>query len=338
MTTFNQALTRIRRFLRDPDAAIWSNADLVRYFNDAQYDFAQKAPFLERVDAYRYPPNFTWSYTHDWERAHTDGDRYKALTFNQATGMVISFPWEASYWLDNSDIQDTGYRFTHPWESAYAAPADIVPIPLHEQFYKAKYVAWDNGEITPIGQTELSNMDPYYRTVTGDPVHYWRPDNWTNLAILYPRPSSVVWQDWGPGDTFSDTLGEGIVAWNEGALDYVDTGIITDTISSADALLMVFDVLPTEVSEDSTTWDDDLDWPPFFVHYIECGCLERAFAADTDGHIPSLRDYWALRKNMGINAINLFKRKREADREFRIGGPVRMSRSRLRLPSGYPAV
>ena len=338
MGTFNSSLIRIRRFLRDPDGGIWSDADLVRYFNDAQYDFAQKAPVLERVDAYRYPPNFNWSYMHDWERAHTDGDRYKCFTFNQATGMVITYPWEASYWLDNSDIKDDGYRFTHPWESAYAAPADIVPIPLHEQFHKAKFVAYDNEPIEPIGQTELSNSDPYYRTISGQPTYYWRPDNWSNLAVLYPRPSGIVWQDWGPGTTFSDTLGQGIVAWSEASLDYADTGIITDTISSADALLMVFDILPTEVVEDSTTWNDVLDWPEWMIHYVEAGCLERAFGADTDGFIPSLRDYWSLRYKMGVNAVNLFKRKREADREFRIGGPIRISRSRLRLPDGYPSV
>lgn len=338
MGTFNQSLTRIRRFLRDPDGAIWSSTDIRRYFNESQYWFAQKAPLLERVDAYKWPPVFDVSYMHDWERAYGEGTKYRCFTQWQANGVVITYPWEANYWQTNNDTQDDGYRFTHPWESAYADPADYVPAPLHEQFHKALLVAWDNEPIEPLGQLELSKDDPYYRTRSGQPQGYWRPDNWSNLMVLYPRPASVVWQDYNPGDTFSYTLGEGLVQWQEDALDYSNTGITTDSIDSADALLMVFEVLPTEVPDDATAWDDELDWPEWMIHYIEAGCLERAFGADTDGHIPSLRDYWMMRAKAGVAAVNLFKRKREADREFRMGGPVRAGKSRLRLPSGYPAI
>jgi hypothetical protein len=338
--TFNQTLTRVRRFLRDPDGDIWSDVDIVRYWNDAQHELAQKAAILERVSCFKWPPEFDYSFTHDWEKTYAEGTRYRCMNLWEAQGWTVCYPWEPGAALTSSTTGDDGYRFTHPFEgAAYVSPADYVPAPLNENFYKTKFCAYDNEPIDPVGQTELSADDPFYRTRSGSPEAFWRPDLYGNLMVLYPRPSSVVWQDWSPDDTFSDTLGEGIVAWSEGELDQIDEGIITDAIDSDDAIFHVYEILPLDINpDDPGSWGDQLDWPEWMIHWVECATLERAFGADSDGFIPSLREYWKMRKQSGINAITLFKRLREADREFVYGGTKRAGKSRLRLPSGYPAI
>src|SRR5512135_2280635 len=102
MTTFSESETRMRRYLRDPDALIWTSADLMAYFNDAQVEMAMKTGLLVRVENHYYPPQYDYSYLYDWERDYVEGTRYQALVVNQAGANVVAYIWEPAYYL--SDI------------------------------------------------------------------------------------------------------------------------------------------------------------------------------------------------------------------------------------------
>lgn len=338
MGSFNASLKKIRRFLRDPSGKIWSSDLLRRSWNEAQLEIFQKVGLIEEVGAYPYPPQYTYCFIHDWEENYAEGDKYQALNLWQADGSVVSYPWEPVYWVSSDGPDDSGTRFTIPFESTFAAPADYVPMTLHAQFHKAKFAAWDEAPITPISQKELAEQDWAYRTASGTPQYYWRPDLEHNQFVLYPRPSSITWQEEEIGDTFSDTLGEGLVQWSEDSVDQSDTGMITSTVDAAGAVLVVYERLPYDVEDDDATWDDELDLPEFVLHYIEAGTLERAFSVDNDGFIPSLRDFWKVRKEIGINALKTYKRNRMKARDYCIGASQDRRRlgSKLRLPSTYP--
>jgi hypothetical protein len=242
------------------------------------------------------------------------------------------------------DTPDEGYRFTHPWESVYGTPADVVKIPLHAKFHKGKFLAFDEEKIEPLTEREIASNDPYYKIIDGLPINYYRPDDYENTMILYPRPSSVTWDDVSLlrepcSDSFSDTLGEGIITGEDDSFDESDYGIITDTIDTDGNLFMIFESLPDNIEDDESDWDEELEWwPQYMIPIVECAVLERCFGADTDGFIPSLRDYWRIRKEIGIKAILKFKSMRSLDRDYRLGRFERPQRTRgPRLPSGYPA-
>ena len=407
-TQFYASEKRIRRFLRDPDAGIWDTDQLIAFFNEAQIEVQQKGSLLEYVETYRYPPAYTWSYMFDFEREYTEGDRYQCLVQLQPyDGMVITFPWEAAYWMTASNTPDDGLRFTHPWEAGHCNPADVVPMPCDAQFNEAKFAAFDKERIEPTTQRELAMQDRYYRTHSGQVLKYYRPDEYRNQVVLYPRPGAVVFQDppdeeqvfnedgtgvwldfdgysgaaytctfegallnpvvltagsfgtkvtetvegdnttdglryecsfpWEAshvkGEVYQETLG-GIVTSDEDHLDESHLGLVTDDIDADDALLMVFEPIPMDIESPT----DELEWPDWAVKYVEYGTLERAYGADTDGFIPSLRDYWRLRKEIGIEALKKLKRSKLKDRDFVMGQKPAFGRSRLRLPSGYPAV
>lgn len=340
--TFSDELTIIRRFLRDPDGNIWADADILAYWNDTQLEIASKAGYIEKVNTYKYPPEWSWSYMRDWEYQYTGGDRYRCLLGWQAEDMTVCYPWEAGYFLTNSDTPDSGYRFTHPWEGhAAGSPADIIPSSLHARFHAMKFLAYDENELSHISRKELGEMDGFYRTATGLAVNYWNPDEEGNAVVLYPRPSSVTWDDGGlpssPVDTFSDT--GGINTWEEAALPDGEKGVITLTLDTENNLFAIFEALPQDVASDAGSWQtEEIDWPDFLVKYICYGTLERCFGADTDGFIPSLRDFWRLRKELGIKAIKRFKAMRKQDRDYQLGGGRSTAKSRHpRLPAEYPA-
>ena len=91
MAILNDIITRLRRYLRDPDGDIWSDDDILLYWNQSQVEIQQKTWILARADAYRYPPEFRWSYMWDHEHTQTDGDRFQCLTQWQAGDMIVCF-------------------------------------------------------------------------------------------------------------------------------------------------------------------------------------------------------------------------------------------------------
>ena len=339
MATFSSELTIIRRFLRDPSGDIWSDTDILTYWNDALLELARKVGYQEKVHSYKYPPEWTYSYMRDWEWTFAEGDKYQCLIPWQARKATVCYPWEATYFLTNSDVADDGARFIHPWEAFYLAPADSVPSPFHAKFHKAKFIAYDERGLTPTTRKELAEGDSHYKTAAGTPVYYWRPDEQSNQIVIYPRASSVTWDDGGllrePTEALADI--SGLNTWAEAHVDEGDTGIITDTIDTEDRLFMVFEAVPETIPADSGRWSEEMDWPAFLSKYVRYGTLERCFGADTDGFIPTLRDYWNLRKEVGIKAIKRFKSLRTSDRTYQLGGGRRLRQSRHpRLPSSYP--
>lgn len=328
----SDSITRIRRMLRDPDGLIWSSDDLITYFNDAQTELAQKTGLLVRIENHYYPPQYDNSYLYDWERDYVEGTRYQALMVNQARGDIITYPWETSYYLSTQETDDQDTHYTQPWESHYTATAETPAVPLHAKFDKMLFIAYDEERLLPISKRELATSDPYYQDREGQPTHYYRPDDYSNIFYPYPKPSSITEQETTEEEIFLDD--GGIYSSDEVWLDESDTGILTDVINQVDAFVMVYTAQPNEIG--ATV--DDIDWPDWMVKYIELGTLERAFGADTDGFIPSLMDYWKQRKELGINALKKFKRMMLIDRDYCLGGPKQLPRSRLRLPDHYPAI
>jgi len=315
---FADELMEIKMFLRDPDNIIWSNEDIRTYYNDALIELALKVGYIEKAHVYKYPPEWTWAYIHDWEKQYTNGDKYKCFMEWPASNKIITSVWETSYWLSNNDNYENGTRFTHPWESIYKAPSDIVPIPFHAKYSKMKHISFDERTLTPTTQQELGSMDCFYKTAAGTPVHYWKPDETSNQFIIYPRPSSAIWDDNSlkstPFDSFNDT--GGIIDWKEENIDEIDVGIITDSIDTDNNIFMVFDAMPNTAT---INYYDHVDMPEFLLKYVMFATLERCYGADNDGFIPSLRDYWKMRKEVGINAIKRFKNLRNSNRLYQMG-------------------
>jgi hypothetical protein len=333
VAVLSNEITVMRRFLRDPDGQIWTDGELLQYWNDAQLEIQQKTNVLEHVAAYYYPPQYDLVYLFDWELAYADGTVLQYPGNWQLRDMVITYPWEAAYYLDAIQAKDDGYRFTNPWEGVFSgSPADIILVPLHEKIDRMKWTAYDEHPINPISERELSQQDRFYRTHQGYVTHYWRPDDYHNHLVLYPHPSSTADQVTVYTEVLDDT--GGIVTSDEDYLQMAETGVITDFIDTEDAFFMVHTVYPRDVA----IVTDVAAYPDWLCKYVRHGALERAFGADTDGFIPSLRDYWKVRKDIGIEAIKKFKRSRFKDRDLRMGIPARAGRSRLKLPEGYPVV
>jgi len=196
-----------------------------------------------------------------------------------------------------------------------------------------RYVAYDQYPLYATDGRELA-ANRFYRVQMGRPIAYYSPDDLRDQIVLYPRPSSITWQDLVDSLGFDDAGGlDGIL---EDQTDARDAGRTTEAYSGAGALLVIYEPIPQTLD----SWaDGEIDWPEWAWKYVMMGTLERAFGADTDGNIPSLRDYWKGRKEIGIQGLLRFKRMSRADRDYRLGGKRKSAvSSTLQLPYGYPAV
>lgn len=335
--------TRIRRYLRDPNANIWSDALLLALWNDAQREIVRKAGFLEKAEAVAVPPEYDMAYLHDWEWAFLpEGHGYchEALHYYQQGEIVLCSPWEAQTIAGtDGSSSDLGPHFTHPWEGFMTPCADPVPLRLPRGFSESVLVAWDRWPMDPLPKKALQTDDPSWKTHAGKPQYYWRDQVTDQIFYLYPFPSAVAWHDTdGTGMvTAVDGVGAdlGLLIDIPGALDESDTGITLDVINLENNAFFIFRV----EAEDLAAATDESDFPPFLQKYVEFAVLEKAYNADTDGKNDTLRDFWAKRKDLGIEVIKRFLQKRRSDRDFRLvtpSTPGGRNRRQPRLPDTYP--
>jgi hypothetical protein len=341
--------TRIRRFLRDPDKKIWSDAELLSLFNDEQKEMQIKTNILEDVREVHVPPSYDMAYLQDWEWAFLGSStgNYQALKFHQQAEVTFCYLWEpqAVWGLVSATESDTGSHCTHPFEYFLSgSPGDIIPLQFPAGFHDAKFVAWDREPIDAMSRKGISSDDPSWVGRTGIPFGYWRPDKLDESFCLYPVPSSVDWDDVaGDGgmvihtDADTENAETGTIVDPGGFVAGSEFGIVTDMVNTENTVLFVYTKRPGTITGPS----DESDFPAYLQKYVEYGTLKRAFGSNNDGKIQSLRDYWAMRKEMGLKAIKRFQSLKTQDRDYRLttkGAPGFRAHRQPRLPDAYPAV
>jgi hypothetical protein len=194
--------TRIRRFLRDPNANLWTNALLLRLFNDSQRTIQQRTNILEDLQTIRVPPLFNIGYLYDFEWRYIDssssGRNYQALQYHQAGDIVFSYRWEVGTITGISDsTEDEGSHYTQPWEGFIEGVTPGAPIPIWfpENFDQAILVAWDKRPLEYIDIKKLMSDDETWVNHSGKEAFYYRYNDIDNCFILSPLPDSPVWDD-----------------------------------------------------------------------------------------------------------------------------------------------
>lgn len=194
---FGQQLKKIRRKLRDPDGNIWSRALLLNLFNEIQRDIEKKTHFLKDVQVIRIPDFYHCSYMYDWEWPYLpSGSRYyKALNYYQQGDYVYCYRFEGQ--IDGiGDESDEGAHFTQPWEAfAGLTPGEPVTFRFPANFHTADFIAYDRVPIYYTTKKQITLHDPSYIVREGTPIAYYREDDVDNSFVLYPRPSTIVWND-----------------------------------------------------------------------------------------------------------------------------------------------
>lgn len=339
-------LAKVRRFLRDPDGNIWSDAFLRHLWNDVQNDLQHRTSLLEDVVAQRIPDLYHASYMHDWEWRHLPTqytEFYQCLRKHDES--IFCHNWEPQETTGiASDTSDAGVHFTHPWEAFMGmTPGEEVRMKFPKNFAAVKFIAYDEEPIFPTTRKAIQNRDSSYLTTSGEPVAYYMHEALDRSYVLYPRPSTAfVDEVSGDGVAFfveddSENTDVGTIAVRTGSSESGNVGAAVDVVGVQDNVLLVYDVRPTDVESISS----EIDFPPFLTKYIRFGVVSRAYDANTDGRIPSLARFWGARYELGVRAVKKYMRNRKQDRDYRLTTKpqgIRRRRGLPRLPATYPAI
>lgn len=223
---WSEQLTRIRRWVRDPAANIFSDAFLRRLYNDEQNRLFAALGMVQTVAVIRTHPAFqtAYCYDHEWSYTdHDDGEVYQLGDYHDASEVVFLHIWEVELLAErNATTVAAGEQYTQPWEAWMATPAaNPPPIPMPTDFHEAGLIAYDKEMITPDTKAEIMEADETWRTNQGLPSRYWRHDKHTHWIYLWPLPT-LTWQDAASATTPPLESDDGVEEAPEGALITVD--------------------------------------------------------------------------------------------------------------------
>jgi len=191
-------LKKIRRYLRDPDGNIWSDAFLRHLWNDVQNDLQNKTNILEDVAGQRVPDLYHLSYMHDWEWRNLPSkfsEFYQCLRRHDEK--VFCHVWEPQEVTGiASDTTDVGAHFTQPWEAYMGlTPGEEIRMKFPKNFRSVKFIAYDEEPIVPTTRKRVQSTDSSYVTHEGTPIAYYMHESIDRSYVLYPRPSTSFVND-----------------------------------------------------------------------------------------------------------------------------------------------
>ncbi len=345
--SFADQLTIIRRFLRDPNGNIWSDAYLKRQYNDVQKDLQNRTSILESYVVQRVPGVYTVAYMHDWEFGYLPlcaQASYQCL--RQHDSAVFCHSWEPQVVAGiEADATDAGAHVTQPWEGFVGETIGEPPrfkFPTTQR--NLKFIAYDEFPLFATTKKIIQSRDSSYLVTQGRPVAYYEFDDIDETYVLYPRPPAV-WNEEldnaegmivaDDGDT--EDVTDGQIGYRGGTDEPSELGVAFDLVNTTDNVFLVFDVDPVDIVGETESGD----FPDWMQKYLRAGVLERAYGANTDGRIPSLAAYWGRRYGLGVRALKRYRRNRVKDMNNRLVTQRPGNRRKYkhaRLPDSYPDV
>lgn len=195
MSTHDE-LRRLRRFLRDPEAAVWENDLLRELYNAVQADLQARTGILEAIRALPLPPRYRSSYLFDWEWGFAEEPSHHAGR-HQGDDVTFSARFEIQAIAGlGGETSEEGAAFIHPFEAWMGVSVGLhVKQPFPENFHTAKAVYYDEEPIELVERKRVTRADSAWSVRTGEPQLYFRDDEVSNEFVLYPRPTSIGWND-----------------------------------------------------------------------------------------------------------------------------------------------
>lgn len=343
--SWTKELVKIRRYLRDPNGNIWSDAFLRHLYNDVQSDFQLKTKVLEGVIAQRIPQTFHWSYQQEWEyRFLPDTESQFQQCLSEHDETVFCHRWEPQQITGLApDVADYGVHGTQAWE-IYTSEisGDELRMRFPANFNSVKFIAYDEKPLLGMSRKQIQSTDPSWMMREGIPLAYYTQDQSTDTYGLYPRPStSFVNEVAGEAiaqfaDDDTEDVTTGLIATRSGSFDD-GLGVPFDIVDVTHSIFLVYNVSPQQIASSL----DEPDFPEFLRKYIRFGTISRAYGGNNDGRIRSLAEYWMGRYILGVEFVKRYVRNRRNDRDYRLttkGSTPRRTVRHPRLPDSYPAV
>jgi hypothetical protein len=333
--------------LRDTDVRVFSDAALVRLWNEVQQEFAAETQLLERVSNLAVPAIALFTYTQPWEADF--GGKPGAILYNYMSPYSYTQPWEIGLITGTDADIDGGYTVSQMWEAIYVISQNRIFHYFPDDCLDVTYIAYDMHPVEWIFRSDIDASNTAFKTRSSTRPLLYAEDSKGGLFYAYPRLTEVygitdmsgdfgeVVYDDASNDSINPDTDYGVIVFGSSVDIDSDYGIVIRAQVDDDAIQMIYSYSPIPVESTTQT----IEWPRWCVKYIEFGVLSRLFKAETDLFNQPLADFFASRYRYGIKLVETLKSNKYAMRTYQLQdiskGKGNQKRRLATLPSNYPS-
>lgn len=185
MTLVSDQLTLIRARLHDNES-IWSQAELLRFFNDGYREILAKSQAFSRLLPLDVPGRHSYGVSYAWEAMrHTSGGTWwMPLLAGYAGTRQATAQWEVEH-LDGVTPTASLTGLTMQWERPYIDSTDRhfqFGLPLDHE--RVRRLEWQNRVLKPVAVREFDELDDGWMRRVGQP-------NWWTVGVGQVRSVEV---------------------------------------------------------------------------------------------------------------------------------------------------
>jgi hypothetical protein len=316
MPTVEENLVTIREKLHDTSGILWTDEELLKWFNDAYVRFLSQTRCVTELYQLDVPPRYAWTYCYEWEDAFTDqGPSRMMLTPALNAVYRCTGAWEVEFIEGFTPEADTDQGITQMWER-YLTDSDRhyqVSLPAnHELIHR---VAWNNRALYPTTVRELDELrSKWYKQ--GTQPHWWTNGTGRiNTVEIYEIETEyhqayipLDYQNYGFARTFSGSRSYGVDSSIANSYGWTDSGTGQALSLASNTLLTGIGwrftresskyctyVWEEELLEDSSTFSSSTGY--VCTYHWEAAFLNQTLPVFGVGTIRSItspdRQYWA---------------------------------------------
>lgn len=327
---------------------MFSDAALVRLWNEVQMEFAAETELLERVVNLSVPAIALYTYTHPWEEDY--GGKACSVLYNFMSPFSYTQPWEIVQLIDEAPEVVGGFTSSQMWEGVYATVQNRMFHYLPDDALTIKYISYDQHPVDWIYREEVDGVNTSFKTRAGLQPTMYVEDSQSGLFYAYPRLDGVygvtdidtdlgeVVYDDASNNSINPDTDYGVIIFSSDTEIDSDYGLVVRAQTDNDAIQVIYTHTPIEVTASTQT----IEWPRWCVKYIEFGVLSKLFKAETDIYNKSLTDFFTSRYKVSLDLIAKYQSNRYSMRTYQMQelsrGKGRGQKKLATLPSNYPSV
>ena len=314
MGTVADSLQVIKELIRDEDGKAFSDAYLLRLYNNARRQLFKDTELRVRATVLSSPPTKWRAVTNYWERGFVSTQSWLPFYSSQG-GYACTQVWEQEWLAGRTGLSDGGWFMTSSIEWAFQTPAAPFDYNLPEDCDRILWMGYAGRELEQKSQKWLANYDSQWKTRSGTPYYFFLGSQIQKVFFPYPRP-----------------ITDSSTAVTVQQLDVEDQG---EEALVGEGFALFFVSMPTDL-----TGGTDSQVPRPFRKYIEFLAASTALKAETEFREPKKADFLKQRYKFGVTLIGQLKQSLRRDLRLTkavMGQGARTSMpGRPRFPDHYP--
>jgi hypothetical protein len=172
MPTVTESLAKVRDKLHDAVGIIWTDDELLDWFNDGYTEFLEKTRCVTELYQMDLPPRYAYTYCYEWEDAFTSDGPSRMMLLPALNGVYrCTSAWEVEF-LEGvaTTISESGV--TQMWERSLMSTDRHYQVTLPQNHEIIQRVAFDNKVLYPSTVRELDELRSKWY-MQGTQPHWW---------------------------------------------------------------------------------------------------------------------------------------------------------------------